>query len=71
MYACILIFFVTNMVEGQLISTGAFEVSLNGMYSLTCLLHITSIIVVLYTYTVAVLSTFLHFCSQICRFGPN
>ena len=32
MYACILIFFVTNMVEGQLISTGAFEVSLNGMY---------------------------------------
>ena len=32
MYACILIFFVTNMIEGQLISTGAFEVSLNGMY---------------------------------------
>ena len=45
MYACILIFFVTNMVEGQLISTGAFEVSLNGMYSLTCLLHI----IVIYT----------------------
>lgn len=31
MYACILIFFVTNMIEGQLISTGAFEVSLNDM----------------------------------------
>lgn len=30
MYACILIFFTTNMIEGQLISTGAFEVSLNG-----------------------------------------
>ena len=31
MYACILIFFTTNMIEGQLISTGAFEVSLNGL----------------------------------------
>ncbi|KAK2556622.1 Thioredoxin reductase-like selenoprotein T1b, partial [Acropora cervicornis] len=31
MYACILIFFTTNMIEGQLISTGAFEVSLNDM----------------------------------------
>ncbi|MGG2299895.1 Rdx family protein, partial [Aeromonas veronii] len=28
---CILIFFTTNMIEGQLISTGAFEVSLNDM----------------------------------------
>ena len=37
MYACILIFFVTNMIEGQLISTGAFEVSLNGMFILTIL----------------------------------
>lgn len=31
MYACILVFFVSNMIEGQLISTGAFEVSLNDM----------------------------------------
>ena len=29
-YACILAFFVGNMVENQLLSTGAFEVYLNG-----------------------------------------
>ncbi|EDO30840.1 predicted protein, partial [Nematostella vectensis] len=31
MYSCILIFFLSNMIEGQLISTGAFEVSFNDM----------------------------------------
>ena len=30
MYAVMLIFFLANAVEGQLISTGAFEVELNG-----------------------------------------
>jgi hypothetical protein len=32
MYAVMLIFFVANAIEGQLISTGAFEVELNGKY---------------------------------------
>lgn len=30
LYSCIMIFFVCNAVEGQLLSTGAFEISLNG-----------------------------------------
>jgi hypothetical protein len=30
MYSCVMIFFVCNAVEGQLLSTGAFEISLNG-----------------------------------------
>ena len=29
-YACILCFFLSNTIEGQLISTGAFEISFNG-----------------------------------------
>lgn len=29
-YACLMLFFVFNAIEGQLISTGAFEISLNG-----------------------------------------
>ena len=29
-YACLMIFFVTNSIEGQLVSTGAFEVTFNG-----------------------------------------
>ena len=32
MYACIMLFFICNTIEGQLISTGAFEISFNGMY---------------------------------------
>ena len=32
MYAVMLIFFLANVIEGQLISTGAFEVELNGKY---------------------------------------
>ncbi|CAB3997922.1 Hypothetical predicted protein [Paramuricea clavata] len=31
MYAVMLIFFLANAIEGQLISTGAFEVELNDM----------------------------------------
>ncbi|PAA58730.1 hypothetical protein BOX15_Mlig030629g1 [Macrostomum lignano] len=31
MYACMMLFFISNVVEGQLISTGAFEVTFNGM----------------------------------------
>jgi len=31
MYSCFMIFFLSNMIEGQLMSTGAFEVSLNDM----------------------------------------
>lgn len=30
MYSCILLFFICNTIEGQLISTGAFEVTFNG-----------------------------------------
>ena len=30
MYAAMIIFFLANAIEGQLISTGAFEVELNG-----------------------------------------
>jgi len=30
MYSSILIFFICNTIEGQLISTGAFEVTFNG-----------------------------------------
>ena len=29
-YACLMIFFLSNAVEGQLISTGAFEIQYNG-----------------------------------------
>lgn len=31
LYACMMIFFMSNMVEGQLVSTGAFEISLNDI----------------------------------------
>ncbi|PAA54174.1 hypothetical protein BOX15_Mlig027233g2, partial [Macrostomum lignano] len=31
LYACMMLFFVGNAIEGQLISTGAFEVSYNDM----------------------------------------
>lgn len=31
MYSCVMIFFVCNAVEGQLLSTGAFEISLNDI----------------------------------------
>ncbi|VDI52675.1 Hypothetical predicted protein [Mytilus galloprovincialis] len=30
-YACLMIFFISNAIEGQMISTGAFEVSLNNV----------------------------------------
>lgn len=32
-YACIIVFFLSNMIEAQLLSTGAFEVTLNGLYT--------------------------------------
>jgi hypothetical protein len=32
MYAIMIVFFLANTIEGQLISTGAFEVELNGKY---------------------------------------
>lgn len=31
-YACLMIFFISNAIEGQMISTGAFEVSLNSKF---------------------------------------
>ncbi|PNF23480.1 hypothetical protein B7P43_G07726 [Cryptotermes secundus] len=31
LYSCIMIFFLCNAVEGQLVSTGAFEISLNDI----------------------------------------
>jgi hypothetical protein len=30
LYSCVMIFFLCNAIEGQLVSTGAFEISLNG-----------------------------------------
>lgn len=30
-YACMMIFFLGNMIEGQLISSGAFEITLNDV----------------------------------------
>jgi selT/selW/selH-like putative selenoprotein len=30
-YACMMLFFISNAIEGQLISTGAFEVSFNDV----------------------------------------
>jgi uncharacterized membrane protein len=35
LYACLMIFFLSNALEGHLVSTGAFEISLNGK-SATC-----------------------------------
>lgn len=32
-YACIMLFFICNAVEGQLISSGAFEIHFNGLYN--------------------------------------
>lgn len=29
-YACMMVFFLSNMIENQLMSTGAFEITLNG-----------------------------------------
>jgi len=31
LYACMMIFFLSNAIEGQLISTGAFEISFNDV----------------------------------------
>lgn len=31
LYACLMIFFISNAIEGQLISTGAFEVAFNDV----------------------------------------
>lgn len=36
-YACMMTFFVSNFFETQLISTGAFEIEFNGLY--TCILY--------------------------------
>jgi hypothetical protein len=33
LYSCMMIFFLSNAIEGQLISTGAFEIWFNGWYS--------------------------------------
>lgn len=30
-YACMMLFFLSNMIEGQLIASGAFEISLNDV----------------------------------------
>ncbi|GAB6019776.1 hypothetical protein CHUAL_001324 [Chamberlinius hualienensis] len=33
LYACMMIYFLSNALEGQLISTGAFEISFNGVFT--------------------------------------
>lgn len=45
MYACMMLFFISNAVEGQLISTGAFEVSYNGAFGK--LFNFVSLVVIL------------------------
>lgn len=45
LYACLMIFFLCNALEGHLVSTGAFEISLNGklsyiLYILSYILHL-------------------------------
>jgi selT/selW/selH-like putative selenoprotein len=37
-YACLMLFFISNAVETQLVSTGAFEIYLNGKLALYCML---------------------------------
>lgn len=33
-YACMMVFFLSNMIENQLMSTGAFEITFNGEFSI-------------------------------------
>ena len=39
MYACLMIFFLSNALESQLISTGAFEISFNGEDLITDIIY--------------------------------
>lgn len=39
-YACMMVFFLSNMIENQCMSTGAFEITLNGKLRL-CLRGVT------------------------------
>lgn len=36
-YACMMVFFFSNMIENQLMSTGAFEITLNGKSVVHCI----------------------------------
>lgn len=38
-YACLVVFFGSNMLEGMLISTGAFELLFNGKYFNNLIVH--------------------------------
>ena len=37
-YACMMVFFLSNMIENQCMSTGAFEITLNGRFWIVCIL---------------------------------
>lgn len=41
-YGSLLIFFITNSIEGQLISTGAFEIYLNGKWIILIIIKVSS-----------------------------
>lgn len=45
-YACMMVFFLSNMIENQCMSTGAFEITLNGEMRSSC-----SGVTVLHVYT--------------------
>lgn len=52
-YACMMLFFLGNAIEGQLVSTGAFEISFNGKYrGVSCYTHsaIVQMNMLLHTY---------------------
>ena len=40
-YSCLMIFFLSNAIEGHLVSTGAFEIVLNGTYVFICVLSMS------------------------------
>lgn len=57
-YGCLMTFFISNTIEGQLISTGAFEISYNGMYKF-----------VLSTFKVLITFPLLFRCARLVKNG--
>ena len=43
LYACLMLFFISNAIEGQMISTGAFEISYNGEFCFFSLKKIVAV----------------------------
>ena len=71
MYACMMLFFVCNAIEGQLISTGAFEITFNGkLESMTCYQHII-FVCVFKKVTAALAISFVVACCPILQSGQK